>query len=163
MLSENSDTWLRTLSHQPVVIPPSEGEMLRGDGLTCQFKVTTHVLESHLGIYEIVLQPHTMGAAQHFHEVTDEIFIVLKGTITLQSAYKIYYADEGAVIQVPRLTPHGFCNDSNGEARVLLIFSTGSEREDYFRALFQAIQNKTLQSQAFKDIGLRHDTFSINY
>jgi len=160
MLHDNQNTGLAR-SNQPVIIPPSDGEMLRADGISCQFKVTSDISNNQLGVYQIILQPKTIGARLHFHKFTDEIFMVLKGTLTIQSSDTIYDAGEGTIIQVPRLTPHAFCNNSTTETKILLVFNPGQKREDFFRELFQAIRTKTLETPAFKDINSRYDTFSI--
>jgi quercetin dioxygenase-like cupin family protein len=107
------------LSNQPVIIQPLDGEMLQADGISCQFKVTGDISNDQPGIYQITLQPGVIGARLHFHRFTDEIFIVLKGTLTIQSSDKIHDAGEGTVIHIPRLTPHAFCNNSATEVKVL--------------------------------------------
>lgn len=160
MLHDNQNTGLAP-SNKPFIIPPLDGEMLQAEGISCQFKVTSDISNDQLGVYQIILQPKTIGARLHFHKSIDEIFIVLKGTLTIQSSDTIYDAGEGTVIQVPRLTPHAFCNNSATETKILLVFNPGQKREDFFRELFQAIRTKTLETPAFKDINIRYDTFSI--
>jgi quercetin dioxygenase-like cupin family protein len=162
MLYDNQKTML-VLSNQPVIIHPSDGEMLQADGISCQFKVTSDISSDQLGIYQIILQPGTIGAGLHFHRFTDEIFIVLKGTLTIQSCNKIHDVEEGTIIQIPRLTPHAFCNNSATETKILLVFNPGQKREDFFRELFQSIRDKTLDTPAFRDLNVRYDSFSINY
>jgi quercetin dioxygenase-like cupin family protein len=149
------------LSNQPVIIQPSEGEMLQAGGVSCQFKVTSSMSGDQLGLYQIVLQPNTPGARLHFHKSTDEVFIVLKGTLTIQSLGTTYQAAEGTVIQVPRLTPHGFCNNSSAETKILLVFNPGHKREGFFRELFHTIRTETLGGAAFKDVNHRYDTFPL--
>lgn len=65
-------------SNQTIIIPPLGGEMLQADGISCQFKITTDSSNERLGLYQIVLQPNTIGARLHFHKFTDEVFVVLK-------------------------------------------------------------------------------------
>jgi quercetin dioxygenase-like cupin family protein len=161
MLHDNQYASLATWN-QPVSIPPSDGEMLQSDGISCQFKVTSDISNDQLGVYQIILQPNTIGAKLHFHRFTDEVFIVLKGTLTVQSSRSVFDAAEGTVIQVPRLTPHAFCNNSAVEAKILLLFNPNQKREGFFRDLFEAIRTKTLETPAFKNICSHYDTFSIN-
>jgi quercetin dioxygenase-like cupin family protein len=160
MLDDNQKASL-VLSNQPVIIQPLDGEMLQADGISCQFKVTSDISNDQLGIYQITLQPGIIGARLHFHRFTDEVFIVLKGTVTIQSSDKIHDAKEGTVIHVPRLTPHAFCNNSTTETKVLLVFIPGQKREDFFRELFQAIRTKTLDTPDFQDLNLRYDSFQF--
>ena len=160
MVHDNQNIGL-TPSNQPVIIPPSGGEMLQAEGISCQFKITSDISNDQLGIYLITLQPNTTGARLHVHKFTDEVFIVLKGTLTVQSSDIVYDAEEGTVIQVPRLTPHAFCNNSATETKILLVFNSGQKRENFFRELFRAIQTETLDTPAFKDVNNRYDTFSI--
>ena len=84
--------------------------MLHTNGVGCQFKFTGDMADNHLAVYEMTLPPKTVGARLHFDKFTDEI-LVLKGILTVQSSDKVYDAEEGTVVQVPRL----FTPKKNGE------------------------------------------------
>jgi quercetin dioxygenase-like cupin family protein len=161
MTYDNQNTRL-DLSNQPFIIPPLHGEMLQADGISCQFKITSDISKDQLGVYEIVLQPGAIGARLHFHRYTDEVFVVLKGTLTIQSSETIQNVGEGTVIQIPRLTPHAFCNNAATETKILLVFNPARKREFFFRELFLAIREKKLNTPAFHDLNLRYDSFLVD-
>jgi quercetin dioxygenase-like cupin family protein len=150
-----------TSTNQPVIIPPMKGELLQAHGISCQFKVAGEISNDQLGVYEIILQPGTVGAKLHFHKFTEETFVVLKGTLTIQSSHVTQEVGEGTVIQIPRLTPDAFSNTSTAETKILLVFSPGQRREGFFRELFPAIRDKALDTPAIRALNIRYDSFLV--
>lgn len=80
------------------VIGPHEGETLSTENITCRFKITSELSDHQMGLYEITLQPHTIGARPHYHRLTSETFMVTKGILTIQRKSETLEASAGTVI-----------------------------------------------------------------
>jgi mannose-6-phosphate isomerase-like protein (cupin superfamily) len=134
MKNEN-DFLSDTLENKAVMFAPGEGEVLTMGGNSITLKVTSDISNDQLGVYEIKLAPATIGARLHYHRFMDETFIVRKGTLTIDLATGPVLAREGAVVYVPRMTAHGFSNQSAQDVVLNLIFNPGQQREGFFRGL----------------------------
>ncbi|MCF2506101.1 cupin domain-containing protein [Dyadobacter sp. CY107] len=134
--AENNDAASFRLT-SPLILEPGQGETLTGGDASCVFKVTSDVSADRLGVFEITLEPHTMGATMHYHRFIDETFIVIQGILTVQSLDKVYALREGSVAYVPRLSPHGFSNTSDMPVKLMLVFNPAKNREAFFRSLYQ--------------------------
>jgi mannose-6-phosphate isomerase-like protein (cupin superfamily) len=69
----------------------------------------------------------------HHHENEDELFIVVKGHLTIQFRDKNLEADPGEMILIPKMVEH--CPKTNEEAWIILIdpkgtLHTGNVRND---------------------------------
>src|SRR5579871_3944339 len=102
------------LKDTAAVFRPGEGKTLRIGGSSLTLKITSDMTDNQLGVYEIAMEPNTVGAQLHYHRFMDETFIVVGGTLTVQHGTETVQAPAGTVIHVPRFTPHGFSNTSSG-------------------------------------------------
>src|SRR5690348_12187715 len=105
-----------TLEDRAVVVRSEEGEHINATGGEIILKITSDMTKDQLGIYEIRLMPGVTGAQLHYHRYMDETFIVTKGKMTVQLSGKEVTAEQGSIVYVPRMTPHGFGNTSDEEA-----------------------------------------------
>ena len=62
------------------VFGPGQGEILNINGGRITLKVTSSISRDQLGVYEIYLEPGTVGAQLHYHRYMDETFVVTTGT-----------------------------------------------------------------------------------
>jgi mannose-6-phosphate isomerase-like protein (cupin superfamily) len=151
-----------TMSYPKIThVKAGEGERLEAGGISCQFKITTDVTCQQFGIYELTLKPFTAGAGFHFHRSLDETFMVKSGAITIRTPEETIVATAGSMVYIPRRTPHAFSNDSSDVAVVLLSFTPGKGREDYFRGLFHAISTNGLSGGAFRELYEKFDNVSF--
>jgi hypothetical protein len=60
---------------------------------------------------------------------------------------------------VPEGGVHGFRNESGEPASMLLLFTPGAPREDYFETLADAARRDAMTSEDWTEFFLRHDTF----
>ncbi|HEX2533372.1 MAG TPA: cupin domain-containing protein [Chitinophagaceae bacterium] len=160
--SSSTDFFTDQLEDKATILLPGEGERLRaGDG-SCTFKVTSELSRGRLGIYEIVLPPHTVGARPHYHRFMDEVFLVQKGVLTLELSGGHHLLSPGATVYVPRFTPHGFANTSGSELVLTLIFNPSEQREGYFRGLFGLLQAEQMDVPLFLQLARKHDTHPVD-
>jgi quercetin dioxygenase-like cupin family protein len=114
-----------------------------GDGEAVQIGTTTHTTfkatgadtDDRLGLFEHRMLPGAPGASPHIHRKQLECFYVLDGTVELFLDGKTFAAPAGSYVQVPEDVGHGFRNPYDEEARMLIMFSPGLTREEYFRRL----------------------------
>ena len=67
----------------------------------------------------------------------------------------------GDFLHVPEGGIHGFRNESGEPASMLLLFTPGAPREDYFETLADAARRKAMDEAGWSDFFLRHDTFWV--
>ncbi len=143
------------------IILPGEGTRLTAGEGSCTFKVTSTLSRGALGIYEIVVPPHTTGARLHFHRFMDEVFIVKKGTLTVELFTETHYLQQDATVYVPRFTPHAFSNTSDTELVILLIFNPAEEREGYFKGLFELLGAEQMDVKTFLQLSQKYDSHPV--
>ena len=137
------------LEDRAVVFKPKEGEVLTAKGTTITLKVTSSLSNDQLGIYEIALEPQTVGARLHYHRFTDETFIVKKGTLAIKHGTSEVEAEAGSVIYIPSFTPHGFANNSEKPVDVTLILNPAqAEAKDERRTQMDRRRLSTMMTSA---------------
>jgi len=141
---------------------PGEGEVLRIGGSTITLKVTSERSNDQLGVYEIRLEPETIGARLHYHRFMDETFIVHEGVLTVQHGAQEEEVPAGSVVYVPRFTPHGFANRSKNPVRLTLIFNPAQKREGFFYGLAQVLNADPVNEGDFLTLYQRYDSYPAN-
>lgn len=112
------------------------------------------------GLYRWDFSPARTGPEPHFHRTISESFFVLAGTITFYDGKAWIEAIAGDYLFVPEGGVHGFRNESGAVASMLLHFSPGAPREEYFERLAH------LPEQPFREgereaFMTRHDTYWV--
>jgi uncharacterized cupin superfamily protein len=107
----------------PVVVPPGEGRFIAmGSGGA---GVTVKVSDAETGglctVWEGHVGPQSVGAGPHLHHARDEFFHVLEGELVLRLGDETHRAPAGTFAFVPRGTVHGFRNDTQAPARLLVM------------------------------------------
>jgi quercetin dioxygenase-like cupin family protein len=138
---------------------PASLETIEAPGIRCTFKITGNDSDGKIGIYEITMQPHTHGAALHYHRIITETFIIINGTLTVQLQDKVMLLSKGDIAHVPANTHHGFYNASDEVVTLLLIFTPAMEREGFFRALYAMIADDSINGVALAALNNRYDTY----
>lgn len=161
-MKNEPDYFTDQLENRGTFVGPDEGELLEANGLSVCFKITSDMTGDQLGLYELGLQAGAIGAKPHYHRFMDETFVVTKGVLTLQLGDEIHQAGPGAVIHVPRFTPHGFRNDTDEEARCLLIFNPSQKREGFFRGLYQTLSETPIDPAKYLQLYQKYDSFPVD-
>ena len=124
----------------------------------------THYLATHtstdggFGLYRIDMGPGSPGPSTHFHRSISESFYVLSGTIRLHDGNGWTEGRPGDFLYVPQGGVHGFRNESGEPASMLILFTPGAPREDYFERV-RTTSAMTEEERA--EFFLRHDTFWV--
>ncbi len=149
------------LTDRATVFEPGQGEVLTIKGGRITFKVTSAISRDQLGVYEIYLEPGTVGAQLHYHRYLDETFVVTDGMLSVTHGQTKVSAKSGAVIHVPRFTPHAFANESDRPATLMLIFNPASGREGFFYGLQQILNAPSFNSADFLTLYEKYDSFPV--
>jgi mannose-6-phosphate isomerase-like protein (cupin superfamily) len=93
------------------------------------FKADGAETADRYSISEWWLEPHTQGPGAHAH-TEDDVFYVLKGTMSFFMDGKWLDASEGAFVLVPGGVAHDFENRTNARAGVLNFSIPGNFEKD---------------------------------
>lgn len=138
-------------NYRPATTPPDVGEP--GSGI--HYLATTDVTRGEFGLYRVMMKPRAGGPKTHFHRTISESFFILSGTVNLYNGEKWIEAGEGDFLHVPQGGLHAFRNDADAPAEMLLLFTPGAPREEYFEKLGSITEQ---ERAAFLD---KHDSYFV--
>jgi len=75
------------------------------------------------------------GAPAHFHTKASEMFLVLEGTMRFLVHDEVVTLRKGDFLTVPPRVQHAFAPAADSEAEILVVFTPGLHRFDYYRLL----------------------------
>ncbi|MFE3515105.1 cupin domain-containing protein [Streptomyces sp. NPDC059166] len=127
----------------------------RGGGST-DYLATTGSTHGEFGLYRITMGPRAGGPPEHFHRTISESFYVLDGTVRIHDGERWTDTEPGDFLYVPQGGLHAFRNDSPEPATMLLLFTPGAPREEYFEKVGQVSDWPEHERAEFF---LRHDTY----
>jgi quercetin dioxygenase-like cupin family protein len=156
------DALQREWNDDALIVPSSEGEQFESHGNLLKVIVATTLTNNQYGLYDIEMEANARGPKLHYHKLMDETFIIREGTLTILTAKGEVKAEAGAVIHIPRLSVHGYNNDSNGVVKMTMIFNPGLEREDFFRKMYKMLEETPDNLKAFQNLYLENDSYALN-
>jgi quercetin dioxygenase-like cupin family protein len=106
------------------------------------------------GLYRWEMGPTRSGPDPHFHRSISESFYILSGTVKIYNGVEWITTRPGDFVHVPIGGVHGFRNESEEPATMLLHFSPGAPREGYFEGLLRVNEMSDEEKAEFY---LRHD------
>lgn len=134
----------------------TEPEIRFRSGGTCEYLATGDHTGGTFGLYRWTFGTDESGPDPHFHRAITESFYVLSGQVQLYDGSGWRTASPGDFMYVPEGGLHGFRGADH--AAMLLLFTPGAPREDYFETLAQAVQMSPEDRAEFM---LRHDTYWV--
>ena len=143
--------WLRRSDTKPEI------EYARGG--SCEYVVTGQQSEGRFGLYRWTFGDAESGPDPHFHRSISESFFVLSGEVRLYDGADWVTAGAGDFLHVPDGGLHGF--KGSNRASMLLMFTPGAPREDYFETLASLGRGETMTEEERAAFMLRHDTFWV--
>jgi quercetin dioxygenase-like cupin family protein len=120
--------------------------------------ITTRIINPYpypVTILDMTIEPG-FGAPAHISATEDKIFIVLEGRVKYLIGDEIEVAEQGARVQIPRGTVHGFTNVGSAAARHILV-STPRRHEEFFRDLHNIPSPHKEHMDLVSGIAARHD------
>ena len=116
-----------------LVIPPNEGRSVDAFGSTAVFKLEGQHTGGALCL-AVAETPPGAGPPPHVHSRDDEIFFVLEGELSFQTATGWVPAPQGSVVYAPRGAPHTFRNVGTIPSRHLVLALPSGFDEFYRRS-----------------------------
>ncbi|MGY4710769.1 cupin domain-containing protein [Mycolicibacterium sp. CBM1] len=159
--------------HVPPYPPPrydGEGEVsarLRKAGTPADFEVgpirytylaTEKSTDGEFGLYRVDLGPAAGGPGPHFHKAMSESFFVLSGRMRLYDGTDWVDGGTGDYLYVPPGGIHGFRNEADEPASILMLFTPGAPREFYFEGLARLGE---LSEDDRREFLIRNDNFLV--
>ncbi|MEV7289855.1 cupin domain-containing protein [Streptomyces sp. NPDC093252] len=81
------------------------------------------------------LRKGSPGAPAHFHTKATEMFFVLGGAMRFLVGEEVLTLRTGDFLTVPATVPHAFAPAAGEEGDMLVVFTPGLQRFDYYRLL----------------------------
>jgi quercetin dioxygenase-like cupin family protein len=110
------------------------------------------------GLYRVDISPAGGGPGPHFHRAMSEAFFVLSGTMKLYDGTQWADGHQGDFLYVPPGGIHGFRNEADEPASILMLFAPGAPREAYFEG-FGALADMTDDER--REWFIRNDNYWI--
>lgn len=144
----------RSRTDQPHATPEGLGPVLVATG---------EMTGGEFGLFEVDIDPGGGTAGPHYHTGFSESFYVLAGSVALTLGDEVVVAGPGDFAFVPRNGVHGFTNASDDEpARMLILFTPGVAREQYFRELIGLyLSDPSPSDEQIDAVAARHDQINL--
>ena len=142
--------------------PGAEAEQaVMGSGMIQRFVAPGSVTQGRFGLFELHLPAGGGRANPHFHRTFSESFYVMSGTIRLYDGGRWIDGSAGDFLYVPEGGVHGFGNDSDAVATMLILFTPGAPREAYFREVAEvSASGRVLSDEEWTELWARHDQYA---
>jgi quercetin dioxygenase-like cupin family protein len=115
----------------PMVVPANGGRKMFVLGNEVRLKISSSESGGDLYVFEALTPPGAV-IPPHVHRHEDEFIHVIEGEYEIFLDGRTYVAGPGAVINFPRLIPHGFRNISKKQTRALFTVVPGKNFEKFF-------------------------------
>ncbi|MGL5818341.1 MAG: cupin domain-containing protein [Phycicoccus sp.] len=129
------------------------------NGGSCEYLATGDSTGGLYGLYRWTFGDDETGPDPHFHRSISESFYVLDGEVRIFDGTIWVTARSGDFLHVPEGGLHGF--RGAGRARMLLLFTPGAPREDYFETLAAVGRGTPMSDDERAAFMLQHDTFWV--
>ncbi|MBV1853708.1 cupin domain-containing protein [Catellatospora tritici] len=131
-------------------------------GSTARFVAPGAATQGRFGLFEWVSAPRTGGTDAHLHKTFSESFYVTAGAVTIYDGARWVTARSGDFLHVPEGVAHGFRNDTDEPASMLVLFAPAPPREEYFRELAEiGASGRTLSEGEWVELWARHDQYQV--
>ncbi|MBF6352466.1 MULTISPECIES: cupin domain-containing protein [Nocardia] len=101
------------------------------------------------------------GAPSHFHTAATEMFLVLDGSMRFLLGDEIVRLERGDFLTVPPTVPHAFAPAPDSEAELLVVFTPGLHRFDYYR-LLERVYRGEATVQEIRDSSQQYDNHYVD-
>jgi mannose-6-phosphate isomerase-like protein (cupin superfamily) len=137
-----------------------EPELTYKNGNNVHYLATGATTNGQFGLYRWVMGPEPSGPSPHFHKAISESFYILEGSVRIYDGARWIDTQPGDWVHVPEGGVHAFRNESGEPATMLILFTPGAPREDYFETLADPERRAALEDEdAAREFYLRHDTY----
>jgi quercetin dioxygenase-like cupin family protein len=154
-----ASAWARSGDAAPDYLTP---RVVKGTKLATNVKYHYLADQDQTGgdyvLYRLELSPKCGGPAPHFHRTMSEAFFLLAGTVEFYDGNEWINHTKNDFIYVPPGGIHGWHNESDEQASMLVLFTPGAPRTQFFEGLAQLGE---LTDDARREWFARHDNVYI--
>lgn len=154
----HGETGEASATYRPSATAP---DVTYASGTTCDYLATGASTDGLFGLYRWSMPAKASGPAAHFHRTMAESFYVLLGTVKLFDGREWLDAQVGDFVHVPPGGLHGFRNDSDAPASMLIHFAPGAPREAYFEGLARWATEGRPGPEALEAFYQEHDNLFV--
>ncbi len=114
------------------------------------------------GLFRWEMQPRAGGPGPHVHRTFSEAFFVLDGEVRFTDGERWVEGRPGDFLYVPKGGIHGFKNEADAPATMLILFAPGIPRELFFTELADIeAAGRKLSPEEWADFYVRHDQVNL--
>ncbi|AKU15610.1 cupin domain-containing protein [Luteipulveratus mongoliensis] len=128
-------------------------------GGTVDYLATGASTGGAFGMYRWNFGTQVSGPDPHFHRTISESFFILSGVVKIHDGHDWGERTAGDFVHVPPGGVHGFRNESGAPASMLLMFTPGAPREEYFETLKRLGDGLTMTDEEKDAFYLAHDNY----
>jgi len=143
----------RPADHEPELVYPN--------GTRCHYLATGALTRGLFGLYRWESGPRSGGPAPHFHRTFTESFYVLAGNVRIYDGRAWIETHPGDFVHIPEGGIHGFRNESDAPATLLIHFAPGAPREAYFEANARFARDGRPGETEMAEFYREHDNFFV--
>jgi quercetin dioxygenase-like cupin family protein len=123
-------------SGAPVLVRANEAESVRdGAASLITLLADAGATGGALTANKATFAKGSAGAPPHFHTKATEMFFVIEGTMRILVDDEVHTLERGDFLTVPPTVPHAFAPAPDTAAEMLVVFTPGLHRFDYYRLL----------------------------
>lgn len=138
-----------------------EPEIGIGSAVALSYLATGASTQGDFGLYRWEARSRSAGAAPHFHKTMSESFFVISGAVQLFDGEEWIDAGAGDFVHVPTGGIHGFRNEADEPAAMLILFVPGAPREAYFEAIAERAAGRHFSDREWDELCRRHDNYFL--
>ncbi|WP_369364204.1 cupin domain-containing protein [Streptomyces sp. CG4] len=142
-------------SGDSVIVRGADAEVVGGTPVGVQLLADHSATGGALSAVRVTLAEGADGARPHLHHTGAEMFYLLDGCAEILSGDDIVTAERGDLV-VPPEKPHAFAAVPEATADILIVFTPGIERFEYFRHL-QRIRLGEATPESILEVQERYD------
>lgn len=132
-------------------------EVKRPNGTDIHYLATGAATAGQFGLYRWEMSGPG-GPDPHFHRTISESFYILDGSMAIFDGDRWIDTEPGDWVHVPAGGIHAFNNTSGAPVKMLLHFSPGAPREEYFERVAEMRGATEEERTAFF---MKHDTYWV--
>jgi mannose-6-phosphate isomerase-like protein (cupin superfamily) len=128
---------MSSINAQAPVLVRADQALTLADGPTSLITLLADAGDTHgaLTANRATLRTGSPGAPAHFHTTTSEAFFILSGTAQVLAGERVLTLMAGDFLVVPPNVAHAFAPAPGAEVDMLVLFTPGVHRFDYYRLL----------------------------
>jgi mannose-6-phosphate isomerase-like protein (cupin superfamily) len=154
----HGDTGEASATYRPADHAP---DLVYPNGTKVHYLATGTLTRGLFGLYRWESPPRAGGPAPHFHRTFTESFYLVAGVIQIYDGRSWIDATPTDFVHVPEGGIHGFRNNSDDWATLLIHFAPGAPRETYMESNARFARDGRPSDEAMADFYREHDNYFV--